>query len=68
MAGSTSVGGHNTPSDCASVSPSGFPASCEGREGSTLCFPGAVCVGAQFVARSGFVAVGACGVDGAGAA
>lgn len=70
ICGSMPGGGHSTPSDSDSVSPSGLPASFDGVDGWTLPSLGAARVGAHFVvARSGLEgAVGACGVVGAGAA
>ena len=68
ISGSMPAGGHSTPSDLASVSPSGLLAS--SWEGCTPSPFAEGCVGAHFVAeRSAFgPAVCACGVAGAGAA
>jgi hypothetical protein len=69
ISGSTPAGGHNTPSDLASLSPSGsllWPVVVP--SGQAPCC-GARCIGAQLPARAGIGgAVWACGVFGDGGA
>jgi hypothetical protein len=69
IAGSTPEGGHNTPSDCASLSPNGACAWPVVVPFGAILPCGVVCVGAQPVARSGETgAVCAGGVAGVGGA
>lgn len=70
ICGSTPGGGHSTPSDWVSVSPSGLLVSSLGVDGWMLPSAGPLCVGAHFVdGCSGLDGtVGVCGVADAGAA
>src|SRR5450756_1229681 len=69
ISGSTPAGGHNTPSDFASLSPSGslrWPVVVP--SGAMVPCCGTDWVGAQALSRAGAGAVWACGVTGAGGA